>query len=208
MDARGAVDLSRQAHERSDVDFARDSLHHTLGGGPFQAAPGTHDHNGVLNSVYLADKVVNGKIPYMWLKQTIAQALPAAWSTQLLQSRVNTPDPIADKYFAAIAGGGGIRVLQRGLYLMLATVPMTVINSLCYIRITIDGFSYQGRVNGQSTSDGPQLKSFGLQAMSGPNNISVQTFSTTGTGTTAVVTPADEWISTQLIVARIGDYTS
>jgi len=44
MDARGAVDLSNQAHERSDVDFGPQSQHHTLGNGPFQAAPGSHKH--------------------------------------------------------------------------------------------------------------------------------------------------------------------
>lgn len=44
MDARGAIELSRAAHERSDKDFALDSLHHTLGKGAFQAAPGNHKH--------------------------------------------------------------------------------------------------------------------------------------------------------------------
>ena len=34
------------AHRSSDVDLERGSLHHTLGQGPTQAAPGNHTHIG------------------------------------------------------------------------------------------------------------------------------------------------------------------
>lgn len=33
-------------HRRSDVDTERTAQHHTLGTGPFQAAPGNHNHDG------------------------------------------------------------------------------------------------------------------------------------------------------------------
>lgn len=34
----------KKAHANSDVDFERQSQHHTLGDGPTQAAAGNHDH--------------------------------------------------------------------------------------------------------------------------------------------------------------------
>lgn len=37
-------EMFRKAHEHSDVDFETRSLHHTLGTGPTQAAPGNHKH--------------------------------------------------------------------------------------------------------------------------------------------------------------------
>ena len=37
--------LHQQVHRTSDVDAERNSLHHTLGQGPNQAAPGNHKHD-------------------------------------------------------------------------------------------------------------------------------------------------------------------
>lgn len=41
-----AIELSKTAHIKSDVDTERTSQHHTLGRGPLQAAPGNHSHIG------------------------------------------------------------------------------------------------------------------------------------------------------------------
>jgi microcystin-dependent protein len=46
MDLRGAIDLHRNSHDRSDVDQLPTSLHHTLGTGANQAASGNHTHPG------------------------------------------------------------------------------------------------------------------------------------------------------------------
>lgn len=45
VDKKGAIQLHKETHETSDVDAHVKALHHTLGKGPTQAAPGNHDHD-------------------------------------------------------------------------------------------------------------------------------------------------------------------
>lgn len=42
-----SVDDYKKAHESADTDFEAASIHHSLGRGPNNAAPGNHNHNGV-----------------------------------------------------------------------------------------------------------------------------------------------------------------
>lgn len=43
----GPIGSFQSAHEASDTDLEAFSLHHTLGSGPQQAAPGNHTHNSI-----------------------------------------------------------------------------------------------------------------------------------------------------------------
>lgn len=47
-------------HQNSDVDTRRESMHHTLGGGPNQAAPGDHNHRGGDSSPLLSGMLIAG----------------------------------------------------------------------------------------------------------------------------------------------------
>ena len=46
--------ISKDAHEKDDVDFEARSHHHTLGKGPTQAATGNHTHTVVSTTAALA----------------------------------------------------------------------------------------------------------------------------------------------------------
>lgn len=43
----GSADRANEAHYRADVDASQRALHHTLGSGRNQSAPGNHQHDGL-----------------------------------------------------------------------------------------------------------------------------------------------------------------
>jgi len=47
-------------HTNSDVDTRPESLHHTLGPGPAQAAPGNHQHDGGDSELLLTGFTITG----------------------------------------------------------------------------------------------------------------------------------------------------
>lgn len=55
--ATGAKLAQANTHQNADTDLARTSIHHTLGGGQYQAAPGNHTHDyddgTIVNAPYL-----------------------------------------------------------------------------------------------------------------------------------------------------------
>lgn len=65
----------RDAHLQADTDNEPNSLHHTIGNGPFQAAPGNHSHSNYVSLdtiVFRADYTgATQSIPYgSWTKVT------------------------------------------------------------------------------------------------------------------------------------------
>ena len=54
--ARQSADM----HKYADTDSSRDALHHTLGGGPNQAAPGDHNHDGANSSFLFNGVTISG----------------------------------------------------------------------------------------------------------------------------------------------------
>lgn len=53
-DPSPSAEVVQQFHENSDLDKSRESQHHSLGLGPYNASPGDHNHTGG-NSVPLFD---------------------------------------------------------------------------------------------------------------------------------------------------------
>ena len=47
-------------HKNADTDVRRESIHHTLGPGPVQAAPGNHRHDGSDSSLLLEGVTISG----------------------------------------------------------------------------------------------------------------------------------------------------
>lgn len=56
-----------EAHAKSDVDFATDAVHHTLGPRANQAAPGNHQHYWPGELKYLSYEPDAEDIPYPWI---------------------------------------------------------------------------------------------------------------------------------------------
>lgn len=63
QDETSDVRVFEDAHKETDVDSERNSLHHTLGSGPTQAAPGNHGHIGMVR-VYST----TANLPVGWLR--------------------------------------------------------------------------------------------------------------------------------------------
>lgn len=49
-----------KVHTNADTDVRRESLHHTLGAGPTQAAAGDHTHDGADSSLLLSGVTISG----------------------------------------------------------------------------------------------------------------------------------------------------
>jgi hypothetical protein len=50
----------REFHTFSDVDSGKEALHHTLGMGPNQAAPGSHTHDGNDSPLIIPGTAITG----------------------------------------------------------------------------------------------------------------------------------------------------
>lgn len=53
--SRGSITDTRKAHDSADTDAERDSIHHTIGKSPNQAAAGNHDHDDLSSDIAALD---------------------------------------------------------------------------------------------------------------------------------------------------------
>lgn len=60
MDSRPEPRVVADFHTNSDVDQDRDAQHHTLGFGPNQASPGSHNHRGSDSALLLDGIEITG----------------------------------------------------------------------------------------------------------------------------------------------------
>lgn len=63
--AKGAVDIPtaeevERDHTNADTDLRDESIHHTLGAGETQAAPGNHTHDGGDSALILSGMTISG----------------------------------------------------------------------------------------------------------------------------------------------------
>lgn len=63
--AKGASDIPsaeevERAHTNADTDLRDESIHHTLGAGETQAAPGNHTHDGGDSALLLSGLTISG----------------------------------------------------------------------------------------------------------------------------------------------------
>jgi hypothetical protein len=202
VDFRGAVDLSRSAHLRSDVDGGIKSLHHTLGGLPFQAAPGNHGH-----------RVFSKKPALLWRRNTVATPLPAGvWTRLELQTQIGTFD--YSEWGTWNAALNQVTIKKSGLFLICANFAYVSTGvSTVYGRIRrvgaaspVGDISPLGRVN-ESIFAGavsPELsQTIMLDAVVG------QAFALDGffniAGNTYTDTTTDEFIGCSLQILRLSD---
>lgn len=80
-DARLPSHIVRALHHNADTDGSPKSVHHTLGPGPNQAAPGNHTHDGGQSAT------LDGEVDTGWLDIAVSATFAAMAGTEKPQAR-------------------------------------------------------------------------------------------------------------------------
>lgn len=96
-----------EAHLRSDKDGSAKALHHTLGSGSNQAAPGNHSHDGGESTIL--DQLPHGKLAYVVCPTAITDCTAVVSVVYPLGATV-----IAGRSYRISAGVNGTQITTGG----------------------------------------------------------------------------------------------
>lgn len=138
--------LFRDAHTKSDRDLGPNSIHHTLGKGPRQAAPGNHNHN---------DDYVWLDSPAVHVRTNAAQSLANSPVTPVA---INWTEEIRDTAnMWSISDPDGIIIMEDGYYEVFFTLALdNTAAGLLHIELAVDGtvrkVLFRGQANDASVA--------------------------------------------------------
>src|SRR5690349_10514370 len=96
------------AHDSADTDADRSAIHHTLGTGPFQAAPGNHRHSKYADTGWADLPLINGWLNYDARKGQFRRYMGRVYFKGIIKS-----GPLATNIFTPL--GDGFRPISTGV---------------------------------------------------------------------------------------------